>query len=132
MRVSQVHYKRIRRVTVGVVRWRILTAQWPWMPSVGQNLHPFIGNVNVSIWVKNSRVGWKLQTNKICICRTLAQPLYGWNMYDSTLNLIYHSTENLTNLLLSDLQRNDQLLFDCVFLCWDKLLSSTQNLLVPI
>ena len=29
-----------------------LTAQWPWMPSIGQNLQPFTGNGDVSIWVK--------------------------------------------------------------------------------
>ena len=32
------------------------------MPSIGQNLPPFIGNDDVSVWVKNSRVGQK--TNK--------------------------------------------------------------------
>ena len=34
------------------------------MPSKGQNLQPFTGNGDVSILVKNSRVGQKTQTNK--------------------------------------------------------------------
>ena len=34
------------------------------MPSIGQNLQPFTGNDDVSIWVKNSRVGRKTKTNK--------------------------------------------------------------------
>ena len=33
-------YKRMIRVTVGVARQRTLTAQWSWVPSVGQNLKP--------------------------------------------------------------------------------------------
>ena len=33
------------------------------MPSIGQNLQPFIGNGDVSVWVKNSPVGRK-NTNK--------------------------------------------------------------------
>ena len=30
-------YKHIPRVTVDVARWRSLTAQWQWVPSIGQN-----------------------------------------------------------------------------------------------
>ena len=41
--------KRMPRVTVGVARKRILTAQWPGVPSKGQNLQPFNGNDEVSI-----------------------------------------------------------------------------------
>ena len=67
VRVSRVlgddHYKRIPRVTVDVARWRNLIAQWPWVPSIGQHLQPFTGNVDVSIWVKTSRVGQKTSTN---------------------------------------------------------------------
>ena len=36
------------------------------MLSIGQNLHPFTGNGDVSIWVKNSQVGWK-SWNKLII-----------------------------------------------------------------
>ena len=38
------------RVTVGVARLRALTAQWPWVPSIGQNLQPFTCNCDVSIF----------------------------------------------------------------------------------
>ena len=34
-------------------------AQWPWVPSIDQNLQPITGNGDVSKWVKNSRVGRK-------------------------------------------------------------------------
>ena len=44
------------RVTVGVARWRTLTAPWPWRSRKGQNLQLFIGNGDVFISVKNSRV----------------------------------------------------------------------------
>ena len=44
-------------IAVGVACKRTLTAQWPWVPGIGQNLQPFTGNGDVSIWVKNSRVG---------------------------------------------------------------------------
>ena len=37
------HYTQIHRVTVGVARLRTLTAQWPGVPSIGQNLQPFTG-----------------------------------------------------------------------------------------
>ena len=43
------------------------TAQWPWVPSIGQNLQPFTGNGDVSIWVKNSRMGRSTPHNKIKI-----------------------------------------------------------------
>ena len=58
------HHKQIPRVTVSVARYRTLTAQLPWVPSKGQNLHPIIGKGGVSIWVKNSQVRRKT-TNKI-------------------------------------------------------------------
>ena len=35
----------------------IIINEWPWVPSTDQNLQPFIGNGDVSIWVKNSGVG---------------------------------------------------------------------------
>ena len=51
------------RVTVGVARLRSPTIKWPWVPSIYLNLQPFTGNGDVSISVKNSRVGRKT-TNK--------------------------------------------------------------------
>ena len=57
------HYKRMPLVTVGVARWRTFTDQWPWVLNIGQNLQTFTCNGDVSIWVKNSWVGWKI-TNK--------------------------------------------------------------------
>ena len=51
----------LSRVIVSGARQRSLTAEWPWMPCTGQNLQPFTGNGDVSISVKNSRVG---RTNK--------------------------------------------------------------------
>ena len=53
------HYKRMPRVRVGVARLRTPTAQWQWVSSIGQNLQLLTGNGNVSIWMKNSRVGRK-------------------------------------------------------------------------
>ena len=50
-------------VTVGVARYRILTAQWPWVPSTGQTLKSFTDNGDISIWVKNYRVGRKTSNN---------------------------------------------------------------------
>ena len=41
-----------------------LNAQLPWVPSLGQNLKPFTGKGDASIWMKNSWVGRKTQTNK--------------------------------------------------------------------
>ena len=38
------HYKRMPLVTVGPARQRTLTAQWSWVPSIGQDLQPFTGN----------------------------------------------------------------------------------------
>ena len=51
----------------------------PWVPSISQNLQPFTGNDDVSIWVKNSRVGPQTnkQTNKMCISKIL-QCIYLW------------------------------------------------------
>ena len=46
-------------VRVGVARLRTLTAHWPWVPSIGENLQPFTGKSDFSICVKNSRVGRK-------------------------------------------------------------------------
>ena len=37
-----------------VNRCELLTAQWPWVPSIGQNLKPFNGYKDVSIWLKFS------------------------------------------------------------------------------
>ena len=59
-------YIRMPRVTVVVARLRTPTSEWPWVPIIGQNLPPFTGNVNVSIWVKNFIMGRKTsktQTN---------------------------------------------------------------------
>ena len=60
------HYKLMSCVTVDVARQRTLTAQWPWVPSKGQNLQPFTGLVVVThpcVW---KIVEWddQPQTNK--------------------------------------------------------------------
>ena len=34
-------------------------SQWPWVPSIGNHLQPYTGYVDVSIWVKKSRVEQK-------------------------------------------------------------------------
>ena len=57
------HYKRLLCVKVDVESYRTLTAQWLWVPSLGQNLQPLTGNGDVSVLVKNSRVG-RLTPNK--------------------------------------------------------------------
>ena len=53
------HYKRMPSVTISGARKRTLTAQWPWVLTIGQNLQGFTDNGDISISVKNSRVGWK-------------------------------------------------------------------------
>ena len=40
------------RVTVGVARERTLTAQMPWVSSIGKHFQPFNGNGDVFKWVK--------------------------------------------------------------------------------
>ena len=50
--------------TVGVAPLWILTAQWPWVQSVGQNLKPFTGETDVSKWANNSHVGCKFKWKK--------------------------------------------------------------------
>ena len=63
------------RVAVGLARKRTLAAQWSWVLSISQNLQHFIGNRDVSIRVKISRVGRKSpnkQTNKLT-CQIIIQ-----------------------------------------------------------
>ena len=66
--VSQIlgddHFKRMPRVTVSVARWRTLTAQIPWMPSICQKLKPLTGYGDVSIWVNILEWDIKLQKKK--------------------------------------------------------------------
>ena len=47
------------RITVGVAGKETITAQLPWVSSIGQNLQHLAGNGDVSIWLKNSRMGPK-------------------------------------------------------------------------
>ena len=42
---------------VGVALLRTLTAQWPYVPSIGQSLQPFTGNGDASILEINSQKG---------------------------------------------------------------------------
>ena len=58
------NYKGLALLTAGVARYKTLTAQWPTVSSVGQNLKSFTGYGYFSKLVQNSRVGRKLQTNK--------------------------------------------------------------------
>ena len=73
------HYKRMSRDTVGVAHQRTLTAKWPWVPSIGQNLQPFTGNGDVSLYIYSEKFSSgtinskNKQTNKhkqliICHC----------------------------------------------------------------
>ena len=50
------YYKRMSCVSVACSK--TFTAQWRWVPIIVQNLQPVTGNVNFSIWVNNSLVGW--------------------------------------------------------------------------
>ena len=76
------HFKQMPRVT-GVARWRTLNAQWPWVPSLGQNFKSPTSNGYVSIWMKNSRVGRKTPNKqaksklKAPTASTLSEP--PWN-----------------------------------------------------
>ena len=56
-----------RCVTVGVACKKIIIAQWPWMLSIGQNLKPISGKDDVSLWGKNSSVGWKTSKKQTLI-----------------------------------------------------------------
>ena len=90
------HYKRIPCVTVGVACQRNLTAQWPWVPSIGQNLQPFTGNGDVSIWVTNSRVGPKSPKNKetniiVNQMNSLTYPSWGGATRTVCQNLLLYS-----------------------------------------
>ena len=58
------HYKWMHYATVNVARSKTVTAQWPRVPSIAQNLKPFTGSGDVSIWLKISWVGRKTTTNK--------------------------------------------------------------------
>ena len=52
--------KRMPHVTVGCLSYRSLTAQWPCVPSVGQNLQPFTDNVSEKFSSRTKII----QTNK--------------------------------------------------------------------
>ena len=43
------HYKRMPRVTVGVAQYGNLTAEWPLVPSIGQNLQHLAGDGDASM-----------------------------------------------------------------------------------
>ena len=68
------------RVTIGVARLGTLTAQWPWVPGIGQNLMPYTGDSDVSICEKFSSGTWNhkltnksrpLKTSKTITCAIL-------------------------------------------------------------
>ena len=56
------------RVKEVVALQRTLTAQWPWLPSIGQNLRSFTGNGDVSIWVgrKTPKHFWNFWIHRWC------------------------------------------------------------------
>ena len=58
------------RVKEVVSLQRTLSAQWPWLPSIGQNLQSFTGNGDVSIWVgrKNLKHFWNFWIHRWCTC----------------------------------------------------------------
>ena len=58
------HKKRMTRLLVSVERVKPLTAQWPGVLSIGQNLQSFAGNDDVFIWVKILKWDAKPPTNK--------------------------------------------------------------------
>ena len=62
-------------VTVDVGCLRTLIAQCSSVPSTGQNLQLFTCNGDVSIWVKNSRVGRKAQNNQT---GAMSSSVYTW------------------------------------------------------
>ena len=84
-------------VTVGVARERTLTAQWPWVPSIGQNLQPFTGHGDVSMWLKNSWLGQKSPSKQT---NNNANSLLVWNSLQFALiQILYvslHWYENLS------------------------------------
>ena len=60
-----IYYKQMPCVTVGVACLRTLSAQWPWGPSIGQNLQPFTGYIMVNFPCKWKRWTTNTQTNDI-------------------------------------------------------------------
>ena len=60
-----VHYKQIASSTIGLACQRTDTAQWPRAQNIGPNLQPFTSNDDVSIWVKNSRVGRQIRKKNV-------------------------------------------------------------------
>ena len=58
-------YKRMFRVIVSVTCKKPLIIKGPLVPSERQNLKPFSGNGDVSVWVKNSRMRWKASNKQI-------------------------------------------------------------------
>ena len=59
----------IRFVTQGVTRYRTLTDQLPYVPSIGQNLHPFINksDVNFEFLFFNQHLGPKNYIHVHCV-----------------------------------------------------------------
>ena len=88
VRVSRIQgddrYKRKFPVKESVARSRTLTAQWPWMPSMGQNVKPFIGNGDVSLCVRKCRVGRKKKTKQFL----RQSSAWVWTVWVDQLNVI--------------------------------------------
>ena len=78
-------------VIVGPARLRTLIAQWKWVPRISQNVQSFNRHGDVFIWVKNSRVGLKLQTNilEYVIMYLLLM------LFCTPISMIYQCTEKL-------------------------------------
>lgn len=51
-----------------MARQRILTAKWPWVPSIYINLQRYMYTSYGSVWVNNSRVGEKNYQKKPLLC----------------------------------------------------------------
>lgn len=57
--LGDVYYKWVSRYTVAMTRQRTLIASWTIVFRIVQNLKPFIGFGDTSIWMNNSRLGEK-------------------------------------------------------------------------
>ena len=54
------------RITVGVIRYRTLTAQWPWVSSIGQNLQPAPAMVTSPWHMSEKILEWDKQNQAMC------------------------------------------------------------------
>ena len=99
----------INECSVSQNMWHLknLTAQLPWVPSVGRNLKPFTGNGDLSIWVKNYRVGHKT-LNKQKTCKLKIDIIF-WHVYVMIWQIDLINVKSFCQVMMSTCQMLCQL-----------------------